>query len=101
MGADPIDLVVAFEELGRHAVPGPWVESAAYLPRLLAATDPESVTALAEGAVGSVLVTGHSPCALDTDIADHVYVVAATTCRPPPSLATPVARSTLPAGSST
>ena len=24
LGADPVDLVVAFEELGRHAVPGPW-----------------------------------------------------------------------------
>ena len=30
--ATPVDLVVAFEALGRHAVPGPWVESAAYLP---------------------------------------------------------------------
>ena len=32
LGGHPVDLAVAFEQLGRHAVPGPWVESAAYLP---------------------------------------------------------------------
>src|SRR5437763_11473668 len=36
LGADPVDLVVAFEELGRHAVPGPVVESIAAVPTLLA-----------------------------------------------------------------
>ena len=30
--ATPVEVCVAFEALGRHAVPGPWVESAAYLP---------------------------------------------------------------------
>ncbi len=30
--ATPVEVVIAFEALGRHAVPGPWVESAAYLP---------------------------------------------------------------------
>ena len=30
--ATPVELCVAFEALGRYAVPGPWVESAAYLP---------------------------------------------------------------------
>ncbi len=33
--ATPVEVCVAFEALGRHAVPGPWVESAAYLPVLL------------------------------------------------------------------
>ena len=75
MGADPIDLVVAFEQLGRYAVPGPWVESAAYLPRLLADVRPETVSALAEGAMGSVHVADHAPCALDADVADHLFVV--------------------------
>src|SRR5215210_6067033 len=32
MGATPVELAVAFEALGRHAAPGPWVESVAYLP---------------------------------------------------------------------
>lgn len=30
--ATPVEVVVAFEALGRHAVPGPWAASAAYLP---------------------------------------------------------------------
>ena len=31
LGATPVEMVVAFEALGRHAVPGPWVETAAFL----------------------------------------------------------------------
>src|SRR3546814_3607574 len=27
MGATPVELAIAFEVLGRHAVPGPWIES--------------------------------------------------------------------------
>lgn len=36
LDAGPVDLVVAFEELGHHAVPGPLVESIAAVPTLLA-----------------------------------------------------------------
>jgi alkylation response protein AidB-like acyl-CoA dehydrogenase len=36
-GASAVDLVVAFEELGHHAVPGPVVETIAAVPTLLAA----------------------------------------------------------------
>ena len=36
LGADPADLVVACEELGHHAVPGPVAESLAAVPVLLA-----------------------------------------------------------------
>ncbi|WP_183098177.1 acyl-CoA dehydrogenase family protein [Nocardioides pelophilus] len=71
MGASPVELVVAFEALGRHAVPGPWVETAAYLATELAGSARES---LAGGAVGTVAVPPHAPYALDADIADHVYV---------------------------
>ncbi|WP_227998217.1 acyl-CoA dehydrogenase family protein [Nocardia australiensis] len=35
IGADPIDLVVAFVEVGRAAAPGPLVETAAAIPALL------------------------------------------------------------------
>lgn len=59
-GADPVFLAVAFERLGYHAVPGPWVESVAYLGR-------------AEG-IGTVAVPPHVPYALDADIADEVYL---------------------------
>ena len=39
LGASPADLVVAAEELGHHAVPGPLAESLAAVPTLLAALD--------------------------------------------------------------
>lgn len=71
MGASPVELVVAFEALGRHAVPGPWVESAAYLATELSGA---SQAAIAAGTVATVAVPPHTPYALDADIADQVYV---------------------------
>jgi alkylation response protein AidB-like acyl-CoA dehydrogenase len=65
--ATPVELVIAFEALGRHAVPGPWVESAAYLPIALG-REVEAVSTLA--------LPPHVPYALDADVADHVYVGA-------------------------
>ena len=70
VGATAVELALAFEVLGRHAVPGPWVETAAHLPHALA--DPGQ---LAEGAVGTVAVPPHTPYALDTDVAEHVFLV--------------------------
>lgn len=64
--ATPVGLCVAFEALGRHAVPGPWVESAAYLPTLLDRELHEPAT---------VAVPPHVPLALDADVA-MPYVVA-------------------------
>ncbi|NYG57554.1 hypothetical protein BJ980_000477 [Nocardioides daedukensis] len=72
MGASPVELAIAFEALGRHAVPGPWVESVAYLPMALGNGD--VVEALAAGAVGTVAAAGSSQRALDADIADHTFV---------------------------
>jgi len=66
--ATPVELVIAFEALGRHAVPGPWVESAAYLPIALGHE--------VEG-VATVAVPPHVPYALDADVADQVYVGSA------------------------
>jgi alkylation response protein AidB-like acyl-CoA dehydrogenase len=40
LGADPADLVIACEEIGHHAVPGPAAESLAAVPALLAAVQP-------------------------------------------------------------
>lgn len=71
MGASPVELAVAFEVLGRHALPGPWAESCAYLATELAG---ESRTALAEGVVATVAVPPHVPYALDADVAQHVYL---------------------------
>jgi hypothetical protein len=63
--ATPVEVVIAFEALGRHAVPGPWVESAAYLPVALG----HEVAGLA-----TVALPPHVPYALDADAADEVYV---------------------------
>ncbi len=63
--ATPVEVVVAFEALGRHAVPGPWVESAAHLPVALGRE--------VEG-IATVAVPPHTPYALDADVADAVYL---------------------------
>jgi hypothetical protein len=59
---EPVFLAVAFERLGFHAVPGPWVESVAYL-------------GLEEG-IGTVAVSPHVPYALDADVTDREDVGA-------------------------
>lgn len=64
--ATPTELCVAFEVLGRYAVPGPWVESAAYLPVLLG-RELAGVATVASGP--------HVPLALDADVADLVLAV--------------------------
>ena len=78
LGGTPVDLVVAFEQLGRFAVPGPWVETAAYLPALLADVSPGVVAALAEGEIGSASVAPHARHALDADVAAHLYAVGSS-----------------------
>jgi alkylation response protein AidB-like acyl-CoA dehydrogenase len=58
LGASPLDLVVACEELGHHALPGPVAESLAAVPALLAPAD----TGLLEGlAAGDVIATLAAP----------------------------------------
>lgn len=66
--ATPVEVAVAFEALGRHAVPGPWVESAAYLPIALG----HEVEGVATVALPPVV-----PYALDADVADEVFVGSA------------------------
>ena len=63
--ASAVEVAIAFEALGRHAVPGPWVESAAYLPLALGRE--------VEG-IATVAVPPQVPYALDADVADAVYV---------------------------
>ncbi len=73
MGATPVELTIAFEALGRHAVPGPWVESAAYLATELSGAARQAIAA---GTVATVAVPPHTPYALDGDIAERVYLAA-------------------------
>jgi alkylation response protein AidB-like acyl-CoA dehydrogenase len=62
-----VEHVIAMEALGHHAVPGPWIESAAYL-----ATCPETSEMASAGTVATVAVPPHTPYALDADVADVV-----------------------------
>ena len=64
--ATPVEICVAFEALGRYAVPGPWVESAAYLPVLLGREVDD---------IATVAVPPHVPYALDADVAGTVLLV--------------------------
>lgn len=76
-GSLPVELVTAFHELGRHAVPGPYVETVASAA-LLAAL-PEDARPAAEWlpriAEGTAIVSFAQPYALDADIADLALTV--------------------------
>lgn len=61
--ATPVEVCIAFEAIGRYAVPGPWIESAAYLPIALPDID-----------LSESRATVATPYALDADIADAVYI---------------------------
>jgi alkylation response protein AidB-like acyl-CoA dehydrogenase len=90
-GASPLDLVVACQELGHHAVPGPVAESLAAVPALLtglAAADraePDLVSqctgwlaGLAAGElIGTLAVPPRLPYAVDADAAGLVLLVSA------------------------
>jgi len=76
-GAGPVELVVVFEELGRHAVPGPLVESYAVVPALIEGL-PAAGRWLPDLAAGDRLATvalpPHVPYALDADVATPFVV---------------------------
>ncbi|PTM91663.1 acyl-CoA dehydrogenase family protein [Streptomyces sp. VMFN-G11Ma] len=78
MGVRPVELAVAFVELGRHAVPGPLVETvaAAVLLAGLEEAGPAErlLPALASGKSAATLTTGRY--ALDADMADVALAVA-------------------------
>jgi alkylation response protein AidB-like acyl-CoA dehydrogenase len=75
----PLDLVVAFERLGFHGVPGPWLETVALAPPLLAGTRHEPV--LTEVADGTALITvaapPQAPYAVDAVVATHAFLASA------------------------
>ncbi|MFB7914978.1 acyl-CoA dehydrogenase family protein [Streptomyces sp. NPDC056061] len=80
VGPLPVELAVAFTELGRHAVPGPVVETVA-AGVLLAGADEaaakEWLPRLASGAATATLRTdGYGPYALDADAVDAVFTVS-------------------------
>ncbi|MFE6934465.1 acyl-CoA dehydrogenase family protein [Streptomyces sp. NPDC057699] len=85
-GVLPVELAVAFTELGRRAAPGPLVETvaaAALLGRLGDdAPAAARLPAIASGAtVASLCLTSVGPYALDADAADAVFVADGDTLR--------------------
>ena len=68
LGADVPDLMVAFEALGFHCVPGAWTDTVAVLPALL--DDPILGSVASGEARASVAFGPHVPYALDADLAD-------------------------------
>jgi alkylation response protein AidB-like acyl-CoA dehydrogenase len=82
LGADPVDLVVALERLGRWCVPGPVAESIAVAPVLLAADEhadhagqAEHSAALAAGElIATVAMPPQVPRAVDADTAGLVLL---------------------------
>jgi alkylation response protein AidB-like acyl-CoA dehydrogenase len=87
LGAHLVDLVVACEELGHHALPGPVAESVAAVPALLTALDDEKLCQewLPRLATGDLLATlalpPRLPYATDADAAGLVLLVDADVLR--------------------
>jgi alkylation response protein AidB-like acyl-CoA dehydrogenase len=79
-GSLPVELVIAFHELGRHGAPGPYVETVA-VAVLLGRLPEESpaaawLPAIADGtAVASLSLPPAVPYALDADVAGPVLTV--------------------------
>ncbi|CPR11172.1 putative acyl-CoA dehydrogenase [Mycobacterium bohemicum DSM 44277] len=74
VGADPVDLVVAIERLGRWCVPGPVAESIAVAPILLA--DDDRCAHLASGElIATVAHPPRNPRAVDADSAGLALLV--------------------------
>jgi alkylation response protein AidB-like acyl-CoA dehydrogenase len=72
-GVLPVELVIAAEQLGRHAVPGPFVETLA--AAVLLADDAEWAPRIAAGeAMVSLALPPLVPYALDGDVADLVLM---------------------------
>jgi alkylation response protein AidB-like acyl-CoA dehydrogenase len=80
LGASPLDIVIACEELGHHALPGPVAESVAVVPWLIAALGDESLAdrwlpGLAAGEVIATLaLPPWRPYAADADAAGLVLL---------------------------
>lgn len=78
-GATAVEAMVALEVLGRHAVPGPVVESVMVAPRLLAGADGalgEAAGEIAAGAFATVATPPVSPYAPDAHVARYTWVAA-------------------------
>jgi alkylation response protein AidB-like acyl-CoA dehydrogenase len=79
LDAHPVALVIACEEIGHHAVPGPVAESLAVAPQLLdAVLEPDLGQCLDQLAAGDLIATvaapPATPCAADAEVAGLVLL---------------------------
>ncbi len=74
LGGSATDLVVIFERLGYHAVPGPYLESIAFLPQLVDAATRQELAA--GSAIATATLDPHVPAALDAAHATHHFAIA-------------------------
>jgi alkylation response protein AidB-like acyl-CoA dehydrogenase len=79
-GASVADLVIAFERFGYHAVPGPYVESVALLPRLVSPDLREQL--LSGSAILTASVENLVPFAVDLAVSTSAFVVTESTISP-------------------
>jgi alkylation response protein AidB-like acyl-CoA dehydrogenase len=77
LGGSPLDVVVALDRIGYHGAPGPYVESVALAPLLLAGTSQSGLLEqVAEGSARvSFAVPPLAPYALDAE-SSHAFLVA-------------------------
>lgn len=78
MGASHVELAIAFEAIGRHALPGPYAESVAFLSQALVGSDR---SAIAEGAVHTGCTPVLMPLVLDPAAAVKIHCVDADQVR--------------------
>ncbi|WP_193597039.1 acyl-CoA dehydrogenase [Microbacterium sp. YJN-G] len=78
-GGSASDLAVVFERLGYHGVPGPYIESIAFLPALVDADTRERLVA---GAIATVAVDPLAPAALDAHAAELLFQVRSCALHP-------------------
>jgi alkylation response protein AidB-like acyl-CoA dehydrogenase len=87
LGASPLDIVVACEELGHHALPGPVTESVAVVPWLITALGDETLAGrwlpgLAAGdLIATLALPPWRPYAADADAADLVLLAEGDTAK--------------------
>jgi alkylation response protein AidB-like acyl-CoA dehydrogenase len=74
LGLTPMDTVLAFEETGRAAMPGPVVETAVAAPLVLGQIGAEWLPKIGAGQAAVSVATKQAPYLLDADIADLLVV---------------------------
>lgn len=72
LGASAVDLAIVFERLGYHGVPGPYIESLAFLP---AVVSDEVRAEICGGAMATATYAPFVPYALDADVASLRFAV--------------------------